>query len=334
MRSPLARVRRRWVVAVALWLLMQAPGRRCAPHRSAVGVRVGAASTRRSAGPWRSGLLRRARPRSSALTLASCASQLEGMVNDFSVGEDLERQFQAHLAERRAKAAGAGAAGAAGDEPKAPPPIELSVQVLTQGFWPAQKKHGLALPRELVACRDTFEHWYKAQNEMRVLQWLYTLGDVLVKGTFGRKAFDMSVSPFQASAWSRCMPAGSPCDMNRSRRGGGAKKTELTSVALTAHRARRRRRCSRSTTSAPARASRSRSSASASASTSRRARGARWRWFPRARQPTRQANCAGAGAGAGKRAPRRRARGGGRRPRGCWRAKGSGTRLARCVGCL
>merc|ERR1711998_677607 len=48
--------------------------------------------------------------------------------------------------------------------------------------------------------RDVFDGWYKQQHGHRILQWLYTLGDVLVKATFGKKSFDMSVTPFQAAA--------------------------------------------------------------------------------------------------------------------------------------
>ena len=94
----------------------------------------------------------------------------------------------------------AAAAASAAAASAAPAHIEFSVQVLTLGFWPTQKKHALALPREMASCRDVFDGWYRQQHGHRVLQWLFTLGDVLVKGTFGKRAFDMSVTPFQAAA--------------------------------------------------------------------------------------------------------------------------------------
>merc|ERR1719231_2085563 len=80
---------------------------------------------------------------------APFTTKLEGMVNDYNVGEDTERKFQTHLeALRKGDVGGAAAAGGAH--------IDFNVQVLTLGFWPAQKKHNLILPKEMAACRDIF----------------------------------------------------------------------------------------------------------------------------------------------------------------------------------
>mmetsp|Transcript_26782 Transcript_26782/g.90168 ORF Transcript_26782/g.90168 Transcript_26782/m.90168 type:complete len:268 (-) Transcript_26782:144-947(-) len=106
------------------------------------------------------------------------------MVNDFTLGEDLERQWKA-----RSSAAGAGASR-----------IDFSVQVLTQGFWPAQKPRDVGLPRDMVAARGAFDAWYREKHGHRVLAWIYALGEATVKGTFGGRAYDMAMSTFQAAA--------------------------------------------------------------------------------------------------------------------------------------
>jgi len=115
---------------------------------------------------------------------APFTAKLEGMVNDFTLGEDLERQWKA-----RSSAAGAGASR-----------IDFSVQVLTQGFWPAQKPRDVGLPRDMVAARGAFDAWYREKHGHRVLAWIYALGEATVKGTFGGRAYDMAMSTFQAAA--------------------------------------------------------------------------------------------------------------------------------------
>jgi cullin 1 len=123
---------------------------------------------------------------------APFTTKLEGMINDFNVGEDLDRLWRIHQNTTNCNP------GETIVLPRAK--LEFSVQVLTQGFWPTQKYRELHLTREIVAAKAGFDSWYRDRHSHRVLSWIYTLGDVTVKGTFGARAYDITVLTFQAMA--------------------------------------------------------------------------------------------------------------------------------------
>lgn len=120
---------------------------------------------------------------------APFTTKLEGMVNDFSVGNDLDRKWRAHLSKAKSE-------NSMVESLK----IEFSVQVLTQGFWPSQKPRELQLPSDMRCAKSTFDEWYREQHSHRLLSWVYTLGDVVVKGTFGGRSYNMTMTAFQAIA--------------------------------------------------------------------------------------------------------------------------------------
>lgn len=120
---------------------------------------------------------------------APFTTKLEGMINDFNVGEDLDRLWRIHQNTSRCDT---------NSEVLPSAKLEFSVQVLTQGFWPTQKYRELHLTREMVAAKAGFDSWYRDRHSHRVLSWIYTLGDVTVKGTFGSRTYDITVLTFQA----------------------------------------------------------------------------------------------------------------------------------------
>jgi cullin 1 len=79
------------------------------------------------------------------------------------------------------------------------PEVDLSVTVLTTGFWPTYKFTELALPAEMVKCVETFKTFYEERTKHRKLTWIYALGTLTVKGSFKTKPIEMHISPFQAS---------------------------------------------------------------------------------------------------------------------------------------
>jgi cullin 1 len=113
---------------------------------------------------------------------APFTTKLEGMINDFTVGGDLDRTWRAHRKDSSNE------------------PIQFSVRVLTQGFWPTQKHRDLHLSREMIAAKSDFDAWYKEKHSHRILSWVYVLGDVTVKGTFEFRSYAMTVTTFQAMA--------------------------------------------------------------------------------------------------------------------------------------
>jgi len=82
--------------------------------------------------------------------------------------------------------------------------IDFSVQVLTQGFWPTQKFRELHLTHELSQAKISFDGWYRSQHSHRVLTWIYALGDVIVRGSFPARKYDICVTAFQAVALVLC----------------------------------------------------------------------------------------------------------------------------------
>jgi cullin 1 len=113
---------------------------------------------------------------------APFTTKLEGMINDFTVGEDLDRIWRSHCQ------------GLSNNK------LHFSVRVLTQGFWPTQKHRELHLSREMMAAKAGFDAWYRDRHSHRVLSWVYALGDVTVKGTFGVQSYAITVTTFQAMA--------------------------------------------------------------------------------------------------------------------------------------
>merc|ERR1719155_303347 len=106
---------------------------------------------------------------------APFTTKLEGMVNDFTVGKDIDQTWTAHLNKLRA-------ANLLANRTR----MDFSVQVLTQGFWPSQKQRDLQLSHEMRDAKSAFNTWYTERHSHRVLSWVYILGDVVVKGNFGR----------------------------------------------------------------------------------------------------------------------------------------------------
>jgi len=79
---------------------------------------------------------------------------------------------------------------------------DLTVQVLTTGFWPTYKSDDLNLPKELVQCIETFKGFYDQRTSHRRLRWVHSLGSATVLGKFSpagkTKYHDLMVSTYQA----------------------------------------------------------------------------------------------------------------------------------------
>lgn len=117
---------------------------------------------------------------------AQCGGQftgkMEGMVNDLSMAKDKERSF-AEWRERHARAL----------------PLDLSVTVLTTGFWPSYKQLELALPEGMSQGVEAFTAFHdEATKKTRKLSWIFTLGTVVVRASFD-KVYEVQVQPIQAA---------------------------------------------------------------------------------------------------------------------------------------
>jgi len=116
---------------------------------------------------------------------AQFTSKLEGMVTDMNLSSDLQTAFADHLSEKSIQLE-----------------TDLSVQVLTTGFWPTYKSDDLNLPEQMLQCIETFKKFYDGRTNHRRLRWVHSLGSATVLGSFmpgGKpKKHDLMVSTYQA----------------------------------------------------------------------------------------------------------------------------------------
>jgi len=116
---------------------------------------------------------------------AQFTSKLEGMVTDMNLSSDMQSAFTDHLNDKEVKL-----------------DTDLTVQVLTTGFWPTYKSDDLNLPKELVQCIETFKGFYDGRTSHRRLRWVHSLGSATMLGKFtpaGKtKYHDLMVSTYQA----------------------------------------------------------------------------------------------------------------------------------------
>lgn len=112
---------------------------------------------------------------------AQFTSKLEGMVNDIGVSADHQKVLSDYL---KAQNINVGP--------------ELSVTVLTTGFWPTYKSDDITLPQELANCVQEFTKFYETRTSHRRLRWVHTLGTATLVGHFDAKKIELVVSTYQA----------------------------------------------------------------------------------------------------------------------------------------
>ncbi|KAK1351908.1 Cullin-1 [Heracleum sosnowskyi] len=111
-------------------------------------------------------------------------SKMEGMVTDLTLAKENQSSFEEYLA----------------NNPNVNPGIDLTVTVLTTGFWPSYKSFDLNLPAEMVKCVEVFRDFYQTKTKHRKLTWIYSLGTCNVLGKFEPKTIELIVTTYQASA--------------------------------------------------------------------------------------------------------------------------------------
>ena len=107
------------------------------------------------------------------------------MVTDLALAKDMQSNFSSWAAER---------------EEQRSKGLDLSVTVITTGFWPTTKFVELNLPQEMVACVEQFKTFYEQRSSShRKLTWMYTHGTAIVTGRFAAKPIELQVNTFQAA---------------------------------------------------------------------------------------------------------------------------------------
>ncbi|GAX74771.1 hypothetical protein CEUSTIGMA_g2218.t1 [Chlamydomonas eustigma] len=117
---------------------------------------------------------------------AECGSQftnkLEGMFKDTELSADVMNAFRqsTHFNLRL------------------PPGIDMSVSVLTAGFWPTYPVMESSLPQELDKSMEVFKDFYLKKYSGRRLVWHSSLGTCVIRAQFPKGVKELSVSLFQA----------------------------------------------------------------------------------------------------------------------------------------
>ncbi|KAF8340363.1 Cullin-domain-containing protein [Cantharellus anzutake] len=107
--------------------------------------------------------------------------KLEGMFHDMKISNDTMEAYREHL----------------GKSIALPPPIELSVQVLTSTFWPmSHDATACKFANDMVFSCKMFERFYLSRHSGRRLSWQPSLGNADLKVTFKSRRHDLNVSTY------------------------------------------------------------------------------------------------------------------------------------------
>ncbi|CAN4082017.1 unnamed protein product [Withania somnifera] len=114
-----------------------------------------------------------------------CGSQftnkLEGMFKDIELSKEINESFRQSSQARN----------------KLPTGIEMSVHVLTTGYWPTYLPMDVCLPHELNIYQDIFKEFYLSKYSGRRLMWHNSLGHCVLKAEFPKGKKELAVSLFQ-----------------------------------------------------------------------------------------------------------------------------------------
>ncbi|RAL50260.1 hypothetical protein DM860_007934 [Cuscuta australis] len=114
-----------------------------------------------------------------------CGSQftnkLEGMFKDIELSKEINESFKQSSQART----------------KLPIGIEMSVHVLTTGYWPTYPPMDVRLPHELIVYQDIFKEFYLSKYSGRRLMWQNSLGQCVLKAEFPKGKKELAVSLFQ-----------------------------------------------------------------------------------------------------------------------------------------
>ncbi|ESQ55574.1 hypothetical protein EUTSA_v10024458mg [Eutrema salsugineum] len=115
-----------------------------------------------------------------------CGSQftnkLEGMFKDIELSKEINESFKQSSQART----------------KLPSGIEMSVHVLTTGYWPTYPQMDAKLPHELNVYQDIFKEFYLSKYSGRRLMWQNSSGHCVLKAEFPKGRKELAVSLFQA----------------------------------------------------------------------------------------------------------------------------------------
>ncbi|PRD26335.1 UNVERIFIED_CONTAM: Cullin-4A [Trichonephila clavipes] len=111
---------------------------------------------------------------------AAFTSKLEGMFKDMEISKELMTAFKQHLMHVRA-----------------PVTMDMTVSVLTMGYWPTYQPCEVQMPQNMLICQDVFKDFYLKKHSGRKLLWQPSLGHCVLKANFPSGNKELQVSLFQ-----------------------------------------------------------------------------------------------------------------------------------------
>lgn len=111
---------------------------------------------------------------------AAFTSKLEGMFKDMELSKDIMLAFKQHMQN----------VNSAGN-------IDLTVNILTMGYWPTYPLMEVHMQPEMVHYQEIFKKFYLGKHSGRKLQWQPTLGHCVLRAEFLQGRKELQVSLFQ-----------------------------------------------------------------------------------------------------------------------------------------
>ena len=121
-------------------------------------------------------------------------SKLEGMFNDMRISRDMQDSYKAYKRNQTLQQQ-----GEMSDSGK---PIDIEVDVLTNGYWPSQNIPACTLPKQVQEAIDRYTKFYLEKHTGRKLSWQTSAGSAELKATFGSdpaklRRYILGVSTYQ-----------------------------------------------------------------------------------------------------------------------------------------
>lgn len=121
-------------------------------------------------------------------------SKLEGMFNDMRISRDMQDSYKAYKRNQTSQQQ-----GETSDSGK---PIDIEVDVLTNGYWPSQNIPACTLPKLVQEAIDRYTKFYLEKHTGRKLSWQTSAGSAELKATFGSdpaklRRYILGVSTYQ-----------------------------------------------------------------------------------------------------------------------------------------
>eukprot|EP00761_Pharyngomonas_kirbyi_P012841 gb/GECH01012868.1/.p1 GENE.gb/GECH01012868.1/~~gb/GECH01012868.1/.p1 ORF type:complete len:748 (+),score=100.20 gb/GECH01012868.1/:1-2244(+) len=107
-------------------------------------------------------------------------AKLEGMFKDMRLSKETMQGFKQYLTSSSDR-----------------PPFDLSVQVLTTGYWPVNSSPPVNCPYDVQQATEIFRRFYTNTHSGRQISWQYNMGTADVRANGFQKPYELNVSTYQ-----------------------------------------------------------------------------------------------------------------------------------------